>query len=95
VQRAALARELSGAVGLLVVSNPCFGLDFSAAAEIRSRIVSARNAGAAVLLFSEDLDEVLELSDRVVVMSEGRIAYEAPIAEADHAEIGRRMAGKH
>jgi simple sugar transport system ATP-binding protein len=48
-----------------------------------------------VLLISEDLDEVLELSDRVLVMSEGRIAYEATAAEADHAEIGRRMAGKH
>jgi simple sugar transport system ATP-binding protein len=95
VQRAALARELSGEVRLLIVSNPCFGLDFSAAAEIRSRIVAARNGGAAVLLFSEDLDEVMELSDRVLVMSEGRVAYEAPAGEADSAEIGRRMAGKH
>jgi simple sugar transport system ATP-binding protein len=93
VQRAVLARELSGEVELLVVSNPCFGLDFSAVAEIRARIIAVRNAGAAVLLISEDLDEILELSDRVLVMSEGRIAYETPAATADIGEIGRHMAG--
>lgn len=93
VQRAVLARELTGEVDLLVVSNPCFGLDFSAVADIRARIMAARNAGTAVLLISEDLDEILELSDRVLVMSEGRITYETPIASADIGEIGRHMAG--
>jgi simple sugar transport system ATP-binding protein len=93
VQRAVLARELTGDVDLLVISNPCFGLDFTAVAEIRARIVAARNAGAAVLLMSEDLDEVMELADRVLVMSEGRIAYDAPAEAADIGEIGRRMAG--
>jgi simple sugar transport system ATP-binding protein len=95
VQRAVLARELTGDVDLLVVANPCFGLDFSAVAEIRSRIVAARNGGAAVLLISEDLDEVLELSDRVLVMSEGRVVYETPGESADIAVIGRHMAGHH
>jgi len=93
VQRAVLARELTGEVDLLVVANPCFGLDFSAVAEIRARLVAARDRGAAVLLLSEDLDEILELSDRVLVMSEGRIAYDAPAEAADIGEIGRRMAG--
>jgi general nucleoside transport system ATP-binding protein len=93
VQRAVLARELTGAVKLLVISNPCFGLDFSAVAEIRARIIAARNAGAAVLLMSEDLDEVIELSDRILVMSEGRIAYETPAAQASLAEIGHHMGG--
>ncbi len=95
VQRAALARELTGDVRLLICANPCFGLDFGAAGEIRARIAAARDAGAAVLLISEDLDEILDLADRVLVMSEGRIAYEAAAAAADRAEIGRRMAGKH
>ncbi len=95
VQRAALARELSGDVRLLICANPCFGLDFGAAGEIRARLMAARDAGAAVLLISEDLDEVMDLSDRVLVMSEGRIAYHAPAAEADRAEIGRCMAGRH
>jgi simple sugar transport system ATP-binding protein len=95
VQRAVLARELTGEVDLLVISNPCFGLDFSAVGEIRARIMAARNKGAAVLLLSEDLDEILELADRILVMSEGRIAYGVPAAEADVATIGRYMGGHH
>ena len=93
VQRAVLARELSGPVDLLIISNPCFGLDFSAVVEIRSRVMAARNAGAAVLLLSEDLDEIFELADRVLVMSEGRITFETPIDTADMHEVGHHMAG--
>ncbi len=95
VQRTVLARELNGEVKLLVVANPCFGLDFAATALIRGQIVEARNHGTAVLLISEDLDEVLELSDRVLVMSEGRIVYETPIEAADRHTIGHHMAGHH
>ncbi|RWN02736.1 MAG: ABC transporter ATP-binding protein [Mesorhizobium sp.] len=95
VQRAVLARELTGEVDLLIVSNPCFGLDFSAVAEIRARIMRARNAGAAVLLMSEDLDELLELSDRIFVMSDGALVYETPIAKASVQTIGEHMAGHH
>jgi ABC-type uncharacterized transport system ATPase subunit len=95
VQRAVLARELGEDVAVLVAANPCFGLDFAAVAEIRSRIVAARNAGAAVLLVSADLDEVFALSDRIVVMSEGKIVYSTPAKDANLAEIGRHMAGAH
>jgi simple sugar transport system ATP-binding protein len=95
VQRAVLARELTGEVDVLIVANPCFGLDFAAVADIRARIMQARNAGAAVLLVSEDLDELLELSDRILVMSEGAIVYETPIAAADSRVIGQHMAGHH
>jgi ABC-type uncharacterized transport system ATPase subunit len=93
VQRAVLARELSGEVRLLIVANPCFGLDFAAVAEIRTRIMNARNGGAAVLLVSADLDEVFALSDRILVMSEGSIVHETSAANADLQEIGRHMAG--
>jgi simple sugar transport system ATP-binding protein len=93
VQRAVLARELSIAVEVLVAANPCFGLDFEAAADIRAQIIEARNSGAAVLLISEDLDEVLELSDRIVVMFDGKAVYETTAAKADIAVIGRHMAG--
>jgi len=62
-------------------------------AEIHDRILAARNGGAAVLLVSEDLDELLELSDRIVVMFDGRFVHEAPIAHADVGVIGRCMAG--
>ncbi|MBA5804846.1 ATP-binding cassette domain-containing protein [Rhizobium changzhiense] len=95
VQRAVLARELTGDVDLLIVSNPCFGLDFSAVAEIRARIMKARNLGAAVLLLSEDLDELLEMSDRIMVISEGKLVYETPALSADIGVIGAHMAGHH
>ncbi|MBO6919893.1 MAG: ABC transporter ATP-binding protein [Rhizobiaceae bacterium] len=93
VQRAVLARELTGDVKLLVISNPCFGLDFSAVLAIRKRIIEARNNGVAVLLISEDLDEIMELSDRIVVMSEGSINYETEANSADITKIGHYMAG--
>ncbi len=95
VQRTVLARELDGSVDLLLISNPCFGLDFTAVAEIHARIMVARNAGTAVLLMSEDLDEIMELADRVLVMSEGRITYDCAAATADLTEIGHRMGGRH
>jgi simple sugar transport system ATP-binding protein len=93
VQRAVLARELGGEVRILVAANPVFGLDFAAVADIHGQIVAARNGGAAVLLVSEDLDELLELSDRLLVMSEGRIVLETAAAGADRTAIGRAMAG--
>jgi simple sugar transport system ATP-binding protein len=93
VQRAVLARELGGDVEVLIAANPCFGLDFAAVAQIHAEIMAARNRGAAVLLVSEDLDELLELSDRLVVMFHGELVYEARAGEADLTEIGRHMAG--
>jgi len=93
VQRAILARELSGDVDVLIVANPCFGLDFASVADIRSQIMEARNRGAAVLLVSEDLDEILELADRVAVMSGGTITYVSPIEDTDRNTIGQHMAG--
>lgn len=93
VQRAVLARELTGDVEVLIVANPCFGLDFAAVSAIRDRLLEARNRGVAILLISEDLDEIMELSDRIIVMSQGQVSYETPIASADVAEIGHYMAG--
>jgi simple sugar transport system ATP-binding protein len=95
VQRAVLARELCGEVRLLIAQNPCLGLDFAATREIRERILEARNRGAAVLLLSEDLDELLELADRIVVMLEGRLVFATDRAQAAAAQIGRHMTGHH
>ena len=94
VQRVVLARELADGTGLLIAQNPCFGLDAVSTADIRSRILKAREDGAAVLLISEDLDEVLALSDRVAVISRGRIAHHATRATADRAIIGKNMMGE-
>jgi general nucleoside transport system ATP-binding protein len=94
VQRAVLARELSGEVEVLIAVNPVFGLDFAAVADIHAQIMAARNRGAAVLLISEDLDELLELTDRIAVMFNGELNYEVPTSEADLTIIGRHMAGR-
>ena len=95
VQRAVLARELSEEVSLLIAANPVFGLDFAAVAEIHDRLLAARDRGAGVLLVSEDLDELLEIADRILVMCDGRIVHETPAATADIAVIGPAMAGHH
>lgn len=94
VQRTVLARELSSeSVKLLIAANPCFGLDFAAVEFIHNAIVDARNRGVAVLLVSEDLDELLALADRIIVISEGMFVYESDTAQADLNLIGQRMAG--
>jgi simple sugar transport system ATP-binding protein len=86
--------SLDDTVALLVAANPCFGLDVKAVSEIRARIVAARNADTAVLMLSEDLDEILDLSDRIVVMREGSIVYETAGAGADARTIGGYMVGR-
>jgi simple sugar transport system ATP-binding protein len=93
VQRAVLARELDGQVDVLLVSNPVFGLDFAAVAEIHARLRKVREQGGAVLLVSEDLDELLSLADRIVVISEGRLVHECEAAGADRRVLGAFMAG--
>jgi ABC-type uncharacterized transport system ATPase subunit len=95
VQRAVLARELAGDINVLIAANPVFGLDFAAVAEIHERIVQVREKGGAVLLISEDLDELLELADRIVVMSEGRIVFETSAEGAERHVIGAHMGGGH
>ncbi|MBU0916545.1 ABC transporter ATP-binding protein [Aquabacterium parvum] len=95
VQRAVLARELDGQVDVLLVANPVFGLDFAAVAEIHSRIMAVRNAGGAVLLISEDLDELLKLADRIVVVSEGQVVHSCDARDADRHVLGSFMGGHH
>jgi simple sugar transport system ATP-binding protein len=93
VQRAVLARELGGEVAIMIAANPCFGLDFAAVSQIHAEIMAVRNRGAAVLLVSEDLDELLELADRILVIFDGQLVYEVRASEANLTEIGRHMAG--
>ncbi|MBL0942753.1 MAG: ABC transporter ATP-binding protein [Hydrogenophaga sp.] len=95
VQRAVLARELHGEISVLIAANPVFGLDFAAVREIHGRLRGVRQQGGAVLLISEDLDELLELADRIVVMSEGRVSFETPAAQADRKTLGAHMGGGH
>jgi len=92
VQRAVLGRELSENPKLLIVANPCFGLDILAATEIRQRLMSARDSGTAVLLISEDLEEILELSDRIAVLFGGKIVFEVSGDAATFEQLGHYMA---
>ncbi|MEM1288060.1 MAG: ABC transporter ATP-binding protein [Pseudomonadota bacterium] len=91
-QKLVLAREFQGEPSIVVAHSPTRGLDVRAGAAVHARLRAARDQGAAVVLISEDLDEVLSLSDRIAVLSSGRIAgqFEAP---ADRADIGRAMVG--
>ncbi|MFN8937947.1 MAG: ABC transporter ATP-binding protein, partial [Pseudomonadota bacterium] len=87
------ARELSEPADVLLVSNPAFGLDFTAVADVHARLIAARDRGSAVLMVSEDLDELLQVADRVLVMSGGRFVHECAAAGADRLDIGRHMGG--
>jgi simple sugar transport system ATP-binding protein len=88
-QKLVLARELEGAPAALVVENPTRGLDLVAAAAVHRRLRAARDAGCAILLYSSDLDEVLALADRVVVVYAGTVR-ETP---RDREAVGRAMLG--
>ena len=90
-QKLVLARALHARPGLLVAENPTRGLDLRATAELHRRLQGAADAGVAVLLHSADLDEVLELGERVLVVYRGRVS-EAP-AGADRQTVGRLMLG--
>lgn len=93
IQKVVIAREFSCGAEVLVVSQPTRGVDIGAAEYIHERLLDQRSEGAAILLISEDLDEVMQLSDRVVVMFEGRVMGDLPRAEADIETIGLLMSG--
>ena len=93
MQKLLLAREASENSALLVVEHPTQGLDIGAIEFVRKALLDKRDEGTAILLVSADLDEVLELSDRVVVMYEGAAVQERRHDEIDREEIGLAMAG--
>lgn len=92
-QKVVVARELSAVPQLLVAAQPTRGVDVGSIEFIHNQIVAARDAGAGVLLVSAELDEILSLSDRIVVVHAGHVVAEMPAAGADRAAIGRLMAG--
>jgi simple sugar transport system ATP-binding protein len=93
LQKVMLARELAGEPSLIIASQPTRGLDVGAMAYIHQRLLQERERGAGILLISEDLDEILALSDRIVVLFEGEIMGEAPGATASREQIGLWMSG--
>ncbi len=93
LQKVMLARELAGKPAVVIASQPTRGLDVGATEYVHQRILEERERGAAVLLISEDLDEIFALSDRIVVLFEGEVMGEAVVEEASREQIGLWMSG--
>jgi simple sugar transport system ATP-binding protein len=91
-QKLVLARELDGRAGVILAHSPTRGLDVRACAAVHEHLRRARDGGAAVLLISEDLDEVMNLSDRIGVLNRGRIVGEFD-RPADRQAVGALMVG--
>ena len=94
-QKLLMAREMEREPALLLVGQPTRGVDIGAIELIHSRLIRMRDAGAAIVLVSVELDEVMSLSDRIFVMFEGRFVGTMRGAEADERRIGLMMANAH
>jgi simple sugar transport system ATP-binding protein len=92
-QKLVLARELGRAPKVLLVGQPTRGVDIGAIEFIYTQLRALRQAGCAVLVVSSELDEILALADRVLVMNQGRVAGELPIADCTEAALGLLMTG--
>ena len=93
LQKFLVGREIEAAPKLLIVSQPTWGVDVGAAAQIRAALLALRDAGCAVLVVSEELDELLELSDRLHVIADGRLSPALSREEANVSRIGAWMSG--
>jgi simple sugar transport system ATP-binding protein len=94
IQKVLLARVLSRDPKVVIVSQPTRGLDVGASEYVREELLARRAEGAAILLMSEDLDELVSLSDRIVVLYEGRVVGRMDGAAADPEHLGMLMAGR-
>ena len=92
-QKVIVARELSRPIHLLVASQPTRGLDVGSIEYIHNQIINKRDEGVAVILVSPELDEIMQLSDRIAVMYRGKILAIIPSGKASKEEIGLVMAG--
>jgi general nucleoside transport system ATP-binding protein len=94
LQKIVVARELAHEAEALIAEQPTRGLDVGATEFIHERLIAERDSGRAVLLVSAELSEILALSDRVLVMYEGRIVADLPSEMADEQSVGLLMAGR-
>jgi ABC-type uncharacterized transport system ATPase subunit len=93
LQKFLVGREIDARPKVLVVSQPTWGVDVGASAQIRGELLALRDEGCAVLVVSEELDELFEIADRLVVMSQGRMSPSVPTAQATTETIGQWMSG--
>ena len=93
LQKFIVGREIDAKPKLLIVSQPTWGVDVGAAAQIRGALLKLRDEGCALLVVSEELDELFEISDRLLVIAQGRVSPSVPVAQATVAMIGEWMSG--
>jgi simple sugar transport system ATP-binding protein len=93
IQRVVLTQVLASPAQLYVLSYPSRGLDIAATRRVQELILQRREAGAGIVLVSEDLDELMELSDRIAVLQGGRLAGVVPARSTTRAELGHLMLG--
>ena len=93
LQKFIVGREMDAKPKLLIVSQPTWGVDVGAAAQIRGELLALREAGCAVLVVSEELDELFEVCDRLHVIARGRLSPSLPMADATVEKIGEWMSG--
>jgi len=93
IQKVVIARELSRHPRAIIAAQPTRGLDIGATEYVRQQLIEQRKEGTAILLISEDLDEILALSDRIAVIYEGQIMDILPREEATPEKLGLLMAG--
>jgi simple sugar transport system ATP-binding protein len=93
LQKFIVGREIDAGPKVLIVSQPTWGVDVGAAAQIRGALLALRDAGCAVLVVSEDLDELFEISDSLVVIARGRVSPAIPAAQATREQVGQWMSG--
>jgi general nucleoside transport system ATP-binding protein len=95
LQKFVMGRELDRKPGILIVNQPTWGVDAGAAAAIRQALIDLARQGSAVLVISQDLDEIFEIADRIAVISRGELSEATPATEMTRETIGLLMAGAH
>ncbi len=95
LQKFVVGRELDRSPSLLIVNQPTWGVDAGAAALIRQALIDLAASGSAVLVISQDLDEIFEIADQIAVISRGQLSRVVPASELSLEEIGLMMAGSH
>lgn len=93
LQKYIIGREVTRQPRILVIAQPTWGVDVGAAAQIHAELLALRDAGCALLVISEELDELFAIADRLIVISKGRMSPSIPVAQASVDQIGQWMSG--
>ena len=95
LQKFVVGRELDREPQVMIINQPTWGVDAGAAALIRQALIDLARSGSAVLVISQDLDEIFEIADRIAVISRGQLSDPSPAGDISLEQIGLLMAGAH